>query len=117
MSAGLMREMLLIQQKTTAEDGRGGQIVSWSTLDSVPAERITMGSAERIEAQRMGASVRHRFRIRAHASITPEMRATWRPSWPSGAGMKRLEITGVEPDNDDVGYMLLDCLQHDGQVP
>ena len=112
-----MRETLLIQQKATAEDGRGGQRVSWSTLDAFPAERLTMGSAERIEAQRLGASVRHRFRIRADASITPQMRATWRPSWPSGAGMKRLEITGVEPDNADHGYMLLDCLQHDGQMP
>lgn len=112
-----MREQLLIQQKTLTADGRGGNTATWSTLDSCPAERITLSSGERIEAQRLGSQVQYRFRIRADSRVTAKMRALWSPAWPDGATRQLIEITGVEPDDKDFGYVFLQCTQHDGQVP
>ena len=110
MSLGRMRERLRLLSVTKVSDGGGGNTLTWSTLDTVPAEFMPLKAEERLASDKVESLVESRFRIRVRDDVTPKLRAEWRPSWLALATPKTLEIHGVHPDrNDPATYLLLEC--------
>jgi head-tail adaptor len=108
--SGALRERLLVQRRVIATDVMLGRAATYETVDSLPAERIQIRAAEKLQAKALQATVEYRFRTRVRADITEEMRILWTPSFPAGEARKTLEITGVQPDGDGRMTMLLDCV-------
>jgi head-tail adaptor len=71
-----------------------------------------MKSWESLQLKAIQSEMTYRFRIRARADVTPQMRAVWTPRWPMGSAAQTLELTGVQPDPKDVlRYQLLDVVR------
>jgi SPP1 family predicted phage head-tail adaptor len=115
-SIGAMRERLVVQTPTSTDDGRGGRVTTWRTLDTVPAEMIPVKAWETLQAAALKIGRAYRFRIRVRADVTTTMRVLWTPSWPPGAVRQVLEISGVVPDDDGRTYMFLECAQTSAAV-
>src|SRR3990167_4823494 len=114
---GAMVEWLTIRQNSPSTDTHGARNTpTWSTLDTIAAEKIPLSGDERLEASRVGSRVMYRFRIRARTDLTAQMRAEWTPAWPSGSSRQTLEIAAVLPDPSDRNYAFLECASHDGRV-
>jgi head-tail adaptor len=95
---------------TFASDSQGGHRdnwVAWAT--PIRAQLLPIGASERLQLQQIASLVTYRFRVRRRSSVTPAMRATWRPSWPPASPAQTLEIHGVVPDGDGVSAMFLEC--------
>lgn len=79
IAAGKLRHYLTFQTRSETSDGMGaGGTASWSdTLSDWPAERWSIGGAERVEAARNRQNRMHRWHCRYNAGIIPSMRIKW----------------------------------------
>ncbi len=87
MRAGNLRNKVIIQQATEAQDTFGEPDVSWSTFATVWASIEPLRGDEYFTAQQTGASISHRVRMRYLDGVLPKMRILW--------GERVLEITSV----------------------
>lgn len=108
-AVGQMRETLVIQQRSVVADSHGGRVVTFSTLDTVPAALVDNKAGENLQVEQIQASVNYRFRIRARTDLAPGMRALWRPSWSALSTPKTLEIHGVPPFEGGRQWQVLEC--------
>ena len=76
MQAGKLRHRVTIQDKTVARDAYNGEVITWTTVTTVWAAVEPLNGREFLEAQRDGAQVTTRIRIRDR-SVTPEMRVVF----------------------------------------
>ena len=75
---GAMRHKLVFQRKTESSDGYGiGGTATWSDAVTVWAEKWSVKASERVEAARTRQTATHRWHLRHHAAIVPEMRVKW----------------------------------------
>lgn len=78
MKAGPLRHRVTIQEKAgTGQDGYGEDLPVWSDVATVWAAVEPLRGREFLEAQRAGAEVTTRIRIRYRDGIEPEMRVSW----------------------------------------
>lgn len=77
MRAGQLRHRVTIQQKDPTQDQYGEQVPTWNQVAEVWAAVEPLRGREFLEAQRVGAEVTTRIRIRHRDEITPEMRVVW----------------------------------------
>lgn len=79
MKAGPLRHRITIQQKQTpvTQNDYGEEVITWSEVDTVWAAVEPLSGREFLEAQRAGAEVTTRIRIRHRDGILPEMRVVW----------------------------------------
>ncbi|HLA24593.1 MAG TPA: phage head closure protein [bacterium] len=79
MRAGELRERITIQRKTTpvAQDGFGGESITWVTLAAVWAKVEALSGREFIGMGRQEAAVTHKVTIRERDDVTPAMRIAW----------------------------------------
>jgi SPP1 family predicted phage head-tail adaptor len=66
-----------IQQKDPTQDQYGEEVPTWSDVGEVWAAIEPLRGREFLEAQRVGADVTTRIRIRYRSGIVPEMRVVW----------------------------------------
>ena len=79
MNAGLMDELVTVQQFTTTTDSNTGEkLQSWSTY-STPWSRIQEGESgsETVDADRREAKQTVTFTMRYDSGINPKMRIVW----------------------------------------
>lgn len=94
---------------TYVSNAQGGRELGWRTLDSVAAQMIPIGTAERLQLAAVQSIARYRFRIRARQDLSPAQRILWTPSWMAAAGRTTLQIAGILPDVRDRQFMFLDA--------
>jgi len=83
MRAGELRHRVVIQQKVASRNSYGEEVIAWEEVATVwaavePLEHLAAGR-EFIEAERMGAALTTRIRMRYRPGISPAMRAVWGP--------------------------------------
>lgn len=108
-TSGLTTPATGIITATYASDAQGGRVVTWRTLDTIPAELVPLRAGERLQLAAVQSDVQLRFRVRARTDLEPKQRAVWTPSWPPNATARTLEIAGVLPVEDGRTWAHLDC--------
>lgn len=75
-----LRERVRIEQRAVADDGYGGQTVSWAELATVFAqvEPIYTANGEREWAEQRNASAGYRVRMRMRTDVNASMRLVWK---------------------------------------
>ena len=92
MSAGRLKERIIIQQLDVTPDGRGGRTKAWSTYSTVSASVRPTRTGENIEAQRVTQQIGYEVTVRYNAGLKPEMRVLWTPY---GGSQKELSIRSI----------------------
>ena len=80
MRAGLLRQRLVFQALSSADDGRGGSTPSWSTSLTAWGRLAPLEGAEAEVAGRLVAGVTHEWAARYSATaagLTPKHRISW----------------------------------------
>ena len=77
MEAGKLRHRVTIKQKSTTRDAAGGEVVAWTTFATVWGSVEPMRGQEYLEANRVGAQVDTRIRIRYASGVLPSMQAVY----------------------------------------
>ncbi len=87
--AGKMRERVTFQQKSATRNALGEEVVTWTDVCTVWAEAIPLRGREFYAANQTQQAVDVRFRIRARAGLTNDMRLLWKAT--------PYDITGLIP--------------------
>lgn len=103
MSAGHLRERVIIQQRTSTPDGQGGRDVVWSTLATTWAMVEPLTGSERLQAGAETSTLTHRVTIRYRADFGPSFRLLWR--------RRVLEIHTLASPDARREWLVLDCTQ------
>ncbi len=74
ISAGILRSLLEVQQRTETRDDHGQAIPTFTTEFKRRARIEPLSGLERIEAERTTGNVTHKITIRYYAGLTPEYR-------------------------------------------
>ena len=74
MRAGDLRHRVTIQEKQVTKNSYGEEVITWQDVATVWAAVEPLRGREFLEAQRAGAEVTTRIRIRHRDGIRPEMR-------------------------------------------
>ncbi len=77
MQAGKLRHRVTINQKATTRDAAGAEIEAWTTFDVVWGSVEPMRGQEYLEANRIGAAVDTRIRIRYLSGVLPSMQVVF----------------------------------------
>ncbi len=77
MRAGLMRERITLQSPQTTRDSVGEQVLSFTTVVTVPAEIRPISGREQLLAAQRQASTTHFVSLRYSPQVAA-MDATWR---------------------------------------
>lgn len=88
MRSGNLRHRVVLQRATLTKDAVGGDVQTWSTLDTVWASVRPLSGREAFEGQRVTATGSHYLTIRYRDDVTVGMRAVWHG--------RTFEITFVE---------------------
>jgi SPP1 family predicted phage head-tail adaptor len=75
--AGQLRHRVTIQEPDPTQDEYGEAVPTWSDMATVWAAVEPLQGREFLEAQRVGAEVTTRIRIRYRDGIVAEMRVSW----------------------------------------
>jgi SPP1 family predicted phage head-tail adaptor len=75
--AGTLRHRVTIQEKNVTQNDYGEEVITWDEMDVLWAAVEPLSGREFLEAQRAGAEVTTRIRIRHQDGIVPEMRVVW----------------------------------------
>ena len=79
MRAGQLNRLVAVQQRSTARDGFGQQVETWTTIKPVYAYIEALNGSERAAAQSISTDVSHRFTVRYDAIFAdPRLVATYR---------------------------------------
>lgn len=76
MRAGELRHRVTIQRKAATQNASGEEVPTWADVATVWAAIEPLQGREFLEAQREGAELTTRIRMRHTVGIAPEMRAT-----------------------------------------
>ncbi len=71
MITGKMDRRITLQRKTVTTNGYGEEVVAWTDLATVWAEKVDMRGSERYAAAQAVAQLDTKFRIRYRSGITP----------------------------------------------
>ncbi len=93
-----------------ASDPQRGRRITWTTLDTVWAERVPLRASESLQLAALQPLEVSRFRIHARADVTPGMRALWTPNWPPGSATRTLDIASVQPGREPE-WQYLECTE------
>jgi SPP1 family predicted phage head-tail adaptor len=74
ITAGMLRHTITIEDKSTTDDGCGGQDLAWDPVVTVRAAIKPASGAERLFAERLEASITHKLITRYKPEIKPWMR-------------------------------------------
>lgn len=77
MQAGKLRHRVTIQEKDVTQNDYGEEVITWDDVATVWGAVEPLQGREFLEAQRLGAEVNTRIRIRHRDGIVPEMRVSW----------------------------------------
>lgn len=69
MRAGRLRHRITIEQATPTQDDFGQEIIAWSTLATVWAEKRDLSGRELFQAQQVSSQVTTQFRIRHRTDV------------------------------------------------
>jgi SPP1 family predicted phage head-tail adaptor len=109
LTAGCLRESVIVQQPTDTADGQGGFTTAWSTLATVRAMVKAAGAREALQQAATGAQQMYEVAIRYRDDVTPRMRLSWRPFRGTA---KTLQIHGVQPHPDQPrAFLRLMCAE------
>jgi SPP1 family predicted phage head-tail adaptor len=75
--AGLLDKKISIQRESRTPDGAGGYLLSWVDFASARAYIKPLSGREAVQAERIQASVTHRFAMRYKAGILPSDRIVY----------------------------------------
>lgn len=91
MRAGTLRHQITIQQRSSSRDTFGEEQNSWSTVATLRASVMAVGSRELIRGEAVNNEITHTARIRKPegVSLLPEMRVSW--------DGRLFRILGIEP--------------------
>lgn len=96
LTAGLLRERIVLQRAGVSRDTFGQLATTWSDLASVSAQHLPVSDGEQVRAAQLGASLTDRFRIRI-APQWADLNAKDQLMF-MGRGRGRIyNITGVKP--------------------
>lgn len=96
MQAGKLRKRVTIQEQDVSRDDFGAEVVTWVDVATVWAAVEPLRGREFLEAQREGATVDTRIRIRGCLTVTPAMQAVWGSHTYDIQAVIRVEERGVE---------------------
>lgn len=105
MEAGRLRHRVELQRVAVTTDSHGDQVKTWSTLDTVWAEKIELTGRERNIGAVILADVTHEFRIRARPdlALTPKDRVKY--------GSRVFDIRAVIERADSRSEYRLQCTE------
>jgi len=78
ISAGMMRERVLLQKPATNRTGMGSANLEWEDVAEVWASVLGLSSREILQAMQANAIVSHKVRIRFYPGIEHTWRMVWR---------------------------------------
>jgi SPP1 family predicted phage head-tail adaptor len=71
-----MDRRIILQRRTVAQDAYGEEIETWSTLDTVWAQRVELKGSEQWQARQVIANIDAKYRIHWRDGLTPVDRMT-----------------------------------------
>lgn len=71
---GDYRQRLYVQQENPVADTGGGNVMGWTTINTVWAMIEPISGSEYVQAGKPAGTVTHRIRMRYDSTITPAMR-------------------------------------------
>jgi len=71
-----MDRQIVLQRRTVAQDAYGEEIETWSTLDTVWAQRVELKGSEQWQARQVIANIEAKYRIHWREGLTPVDRFT-----------------------------------------
>lgn len=77
MRSGELRHRVTIQHKVATQNAYGEEIIDWQTWKTAWAAVEPLTGREFMDAERAGAEVTHRIRIRQRDGLLPSMRVSW----------------------------------------
>lgn len=89
IAAGKYDQRVTFQQKSATRNALGEEVVTWTDVCTVWAEVIPLRGREFYAANQTQQAVDVRFRIRARAGLTNDMRLLWKTA--------PYDITGLIP--------------------
>ena len=79
MRAGDLRHQIVIEQQSASLDSFGGQVQTWSTVNTVFADIVPLSGRELEAAQAINTEISHQIRIRYQPALTdPKVVAAYR---------------------------------------
>ena len=77
LSAGNLRQRVTIQSPTSASDGAGGSVTTWTNGATVWAEVLPVNGGEAFKAGLASATQFYKVTIRFRTDVTPRNRLMW----------------------------------------
>ena len=101
IAPGALAGRLVLEAPIDVADGAGGVVRSYSDAAIVWAEVVPISAQARVLAERAGAVVTHRIRIRARDDITTTHRLR--------AGARRFRIVSVRDDDPSGRFLRIEA--------
>lgn len=100
MRAGRLRQKIVIRRKSATRDNMGGEVVTWTDDDPIPAEAQPIRGREYVALQQSESELEVKFTIRYLAGIPNDCRVIWRsvayelvsPPIDVGGRMREMEL-------------------------
>lgn len=70
LTAGSLRDTIIVQRQSAQSDGMGGQAIQWDDLFSTRAQVKPLSGREALQAMQLQATITHRIYIRFRADLT-----------------------------------------------
>jgi SPP1 family predicted phage head-tail adaptor len=101
MNIGRMRHRVILQSKTSTQDGTGAPIDTWATEKTIWVDISPLNSREYWAAQQVQSDVTHKVSMRYYSGIQPH----WRVKY----GTRVFDITSVINVGERNEYHILLC--------
>lgn len=101
MSAGKLKQRVIIQQETQTADAAGGYVISWQDVAEVWARVKPKRGSESLEAMQVRDVQVYEVVIRYRTDVTPKHRLNWKG--------KLLNIRSVMNTDERDKYLTLMC--------
>lgn len=99
ITAGELKHRIRIQSRSSADDGAGGNTITFVDLATVWARITTQNGREFEEQKKITPELTHMVRMRFRGDITPDMRVVW--------GSRMFNILAVyDPDGEQVELLI-----------
>jgi SPP1 family predicted phage head-tail adaptor len=102
MRAGLFRHRIVIQQRDSALDAAGQQVLTWTTVCTVYANVQFIAGGEQVKADSNTATVTAKMRIHWRTGIFPSMRVVHDGAY--------YDIVAINPDKTGRTFLDFDVM-------
>jgi len=114
ISTGKLIHRVVVQQRTTTQDGYGQQLDTWVDMKEVSANIKPIGGREKLRSMAINATLTHTVAVRFSAMFMPPLDST---KWRIKYGTRIFNIVATRDVDEENRFIIFDCTEGsvDGQ--